>query len=620
MLTAKEISARLASSAEDVCRRLLPNGRKESGNWCVGSTAGEAGGSLRIQCSGSKAGVWADFASGAEKEKGDLLDLIAAVRNVTLGQAIKIAKEEFLGIKEPANQHVPKKKYFVPKFDGQIKIKENPDTAVERYMTQERKITKETLLEFRIAQYEHPTHGTCIAYPSKSADDKWVAVKWIALKRTPEGKKIISSPFAVEGGQPVSQAPCLFGWQVFPKEARVAIICEGQIDAMTWHQWTNGTVNALSIPNGVGDPTWIDYEWENLLRFDTIYLSFDMDAAGKEAVEIVARRLGIHRCMIVKLPHNDANECLQKGCTFADAARWLAEAKAVSPQEIKAPIDFKERILARYNDDPEVKKPGLEIPELRGKVRFLPGEVTLWTGYSSHGKSSFLNQVALYAAMDGQGVAIGSFEVKGDRTVEKLAKCLAYANDLPEPLLDQCLQWMSGKIWVYDVFGIISKAKLWELMLYSVMRHGVKHIVVDSLMKCELSSEDYEAQRKFMNEFIGFCEEHDIHGHLVAHPKKSDDDSRAPDIMDVHGGQAVSGQPARIASVWRNLKKNDLLESKKIKEEDADKHPDAYLHIQKDREYGARLRVPMWYTKPRERFTHNTEGGHPYYANFGIIH
>jgi twinkle protein len=617
MLTAKEISERLSAQAEDFCRRFYPNGKKESGNWCVGSIGGEAGDSLRIQVVGSKAGIWMDFATGTEK--GDLLDLIAAARNVTLGQAIRIAKEEYLGIRDPGNQYVPKKKYFTPKFDKAIKLKENPGTPVEQYLTTERKLTIETIHRFRIAQHEHPTHGPCIAFPSKSADGKaWIAVKWIALKRTPEGKKIISMPTKTEGGEALSQAPTLFGWQAFPAGSRVCLIVEGQIDAMTWSQW--GMENVLSIPNGVGDPTWIDYEWDALLQFDTIFLSFDMDDAGKKAVAEVARRLGIHRCPIVKLPHNDANACLLAGCGPEDAARWMMAAKPITPQEIKAPIDFKEKILARNRPPEEGQNPiGLEIPELRGRVRFLPAEVTMWTGYSTHGKTSFLLQLALYAAQAGENIAIGSFEMRGEDTCEKMSKCLAFSAELGEDVLDSALRWMSGKIWIYDFRGLITQDKLYELMSYSVMRHGVKHVIIDSLMKCQISSEDYEAQRLFLNKFISFCADNEIHGHIVAHPKKSDDDSQAPDIMDIHGGQSVSGQPDRIITLWRNIKKEDSLATNKMRAEDADKHPDAFLCIQKDRVYGKRQRVPLWYLKACERFTAMSDEGRPYYQDFGVI-
>lgn len=43
---------------------------------------------------GEKRGLWQDFESGAG---GDLLDLIAHVRGVSLGKAIDVAKQEFLG-------------------------------------------------------------------------------------------------------------------------------------------------------------------------------------------------------------------------------------------------------------------------------------------------------------------------------------------------------------------------------------------------------------------------------------------------------------------------------------------------------------------------------------------
>lgn len=608
MITAKEISARLAAECRSVCARLLPHGKIEGGNWCVGSTSGEKGKSLRVQLSGSKTGIWADFSSGADEDRGDLLDLWRAVRGCTPGRAISEAKE-FLRINDPWTQSVPHKKYVVPKFpESSIKLKDTPGTDVEKYLTEKRLLALETLQKFRIGQYDHPTIGRSVAYPYQSPEGKWIAVKWISLARDEDGKKKIKSP-------PEGQAPSLWGWQAFPKESRTVLICEGQIDAMTWYQWG---LPVLSIPNGLGDPTWIDYEWENLCQFDSILLAYDMDPPGRKEVIKIAHRLGTHRCMIVNLPYNDANECLQKGCTGADAARWTMEAKHLTPEEIKTPWDFRDQILARQNPDPNQKIPGLGIPELGRTFRFLPGEVTIWTGYSTHGKSSFLNQVALYAAMADEGVAIGSFEMRGDVLCEKLAKCLSFKSELSEPILDQCLQWMSGKIWIYNILGIVTEVKLLELMLYSVMRHGIKHVIIDSLMKCDLSSEDYEAQRKFLNKFIGFCEEHDIHGHIVAHPKKSEDGASAPDIMDIHGGQSVSAQPNNIICVWRNLKKADKHDSQMTKEK-YDAINDGGIYIRKDRTTGLRVSQPLWYVKARERFTCHSEDTKPYYPDFKII-
>ena len=72
-MNADEVKNRLAGNAENVCRLLLPNGKRKASEWHIGSVEGEEGGSMRIHLEGNKAGVWADFSSG---DKGsNLLEL-----------------------------------------------------------------------------------------------------------------------------------------------------------------------------------------------------------------------------------------------------------------------------------------------------------------------------------------------------------------------------------------------------------------------------------------------------------------------------------------------------------------------------------------------------------------
>lgn len=611
MLSAKDISERLANQVEAVCKELLPQGKMIAGNWCVGSLGGEQGESLRVQITGGKAGLWGDFASN---ENGDILDLWAKVRGISLGAAIKEAKA-FLRISDPIPANPPKK-YAKPKFGAVTKLKENPDTDVEKYLTGERKLSKETILKYRVGQVDHPAIGRSMVFPSRNAENtEWIAAKYIALKRDEKGKKIILN----EAGQ----APCLFGWQAVEKGVRKAIITEGQIDAMTWNQWTEGNFAVLSVPNGTGDAeNWIDYEWDNLLQFDDIYLSFDMDEPGIKFAQAVARRLGIHRCPIIKLPHNDANECLQKGCNGFAAGEWLKAAKPIQPQEIKAPIEFRERIRAlERRDETTGKKEGFTMSCLGDRVRFLPGLVTLWTGYSFHGKSTLLNQLCIEAALAGEGVAIGSFEMAGELTCLKAAKCLTLKQELTDEEMDSALNWMGGKIWIYDVTGIIGQERLFALMTYSVMRHGVKQIVVDSLMKTDIANDDYDAQRKLLNRLCDFAKTYGVHIHVVAHPKKADGDAAAPDIMDVHGGQAVGGQADITISVWKNTKKSDRREEEKLPASEEMKSPDTIAYVRKNRVDGHRYSMPLWFHRGCYRFTASisADGDEPYFPIFLTI-
>jgi Toprim domain len=70
---ASELSRRLASNAEAVCRTYLPNGRRQGRYWTCGDAQGRSGRSLFVKLFGEGSGKWTDAATG---EHGDLLDLI----------------------------------------------------------------------------------------------------------------------------------------------------------------------------------------------------------------------------------------------------------------------------------------------------------------------------------------------------------------------------------------------------------------------------------------------------------------------------------------------------------------------------------------------------------------
>lgn len=92
--SATELAEMLAQRAAEVCELLLPAGRADHGNWVVGSTQNDTGKSLHVQLSGSRAGLWLDFASG---EKGDMIGLWRVAKGISLRDACSEAMK-FLGI------------------------------------------------------------------------------------------------------------------------------------------------------------------------------------------------------------------------------------------------------------------------------------------------------------------------------------------------------------------------------------------------------------------------------------------------------------------------------------------------------------------------------------------
>ena len=79
-----DLSRRLADQAEAVCRTYLSNGRRSGGYWIVGDIQNTPGRSLFVRLYGERAGRWADAATD---QCGDLLDLIAAARDLSLADA-----------------------------------------------------------------------------------------------------------------------------------------------------------------------------------------------------------------------------------------------------------------------------------------------------------------------------------------------------------------------------------------------------------------------------------------------------------------------------------------------------------------------------------------------------
>lgn len=406
------------------------------------------------------------------------------------------------------------------------------------YLQDQRRLSFLTWESFRVT--ESQINGdVAIALPYYNPQGELVNIKTIAIRRHEGGKKIVKQ----EGGC----APSLFGWQALPETTREVIITEGEIDAMTWYEMG---FPAMSIPDGAAGSTWVDVEWDNMERFDTIYLNWDQDAEGQKNVEMFAKRLGLSRCLVIKWEgYKDANEALQHGEGEAFFARAIANAQPLTPKQIKDPIDFLDRVMDKFHPPSDEARGFKSV--LFDKIRFRPGEVTCWTGVSGHGKSCFLGQLMLEAALQGCRVAIASMEMKGESTLMRMMAAAEMVTPIPREDIRPMLEWLSGRMWIYDLLGNVDPKLLLELMEYSFARSGVSMFAIDSLMKCAIDSDDYEAQRVFMNNLCSFAQSTGVHVHIVAHARKGADEYHAPGKLDVKGSSDLINQPDNMMTVFR---------------------------------------------------------------------
>lgn len=127
-------------------------------------------------------------------------------------------------------------------------------------------------------------------------------------------------------------------------------------------------------------------------------------------------------------------------------------------------------------------------------VKVLRGEVSIWTGYNGHGKSLVLLLVTLVAMTQGERVCIASFEIHPRKTLFRMVR-QALGKELPEHNeITATLDWLVGKLWIFDRLGTSSPARILEVFRYAYRRYGVQQFVIDSLMKCGIGSDDYHTR------------------------------------------------------------------------------------------------------------------------------
>ncbi|WP_375667986.1 MULTISPECIES: toprim domain-containing protein [unclassified Bartonella] len=189
MSTIFEIKQKLISQADKIAEMLLPQGHKRGNNWIVGNTRGEAGQSLSICLSGSKAGLWYDF---AESTGGDLLDLWCEVKGISLSQALEEARAT-LNLTRPKPFMAPHRSYRRPP----VPTGQSPQNLVKTYLHEERRIPLEIIKRYRIGE-----NGEKIIFPFYKPDGTLALVKE-RLAQT--GAKTKPTASQCE--------PILFGWQ-----------------------------------------------------------------------------------------------------------------------------------------------------------------------------------------------------------------------------------------------------------------------------------------------------------------------------------------------------------------------------------------------------------------------
>jgi twinkle protein len=359
------------------------------------------------------------------------------------------------------------------------------------------------------------------------------------------------------------------------KDFDSAVITEGEIDALSFHE--SGIRNAISVPGGGIQPNAKNPKMEYIehglpyLEKKKIYLATDNDLVGVRLREELARRLGKHRCMVIDFPEGckDANDVLKK--------HGIGKLREIYEGATPYPIEGVYSPKSRQKELRELYLKGFPngatygYPDFDRLFRFLAGQLTVVTGIPGHGKSNFMDQVAIkLSSREGWRWAVFSPENQQiEIHVKRLLEILVGKPFLPHKnnrITEE--EFEAGLDFLEEHFNFIlpkedfSFDNIMDAAKMLVAQKGINGFILDpwNTIEHKISQGENETlyTGKILNQLKYFAREADVHVFLVAHPtkmRKSGDSNlyEIPKPYDISGSANWYNVPDNCWSVYRHF-------------------------------------------------------------------
>jgi twinkle protein len=277
--------------------------------------------------------------------------------------------------------------------------------------------------------------------------------------------------------------------------------------------------------------------------------------------------------------------------------------------KVKQARDFLDSIKESYLSTNRDAKILLPWTNTHNSFAFRPGEVTVYAGSNGGGKSLLTGQIALHLVKQKQKVVIASFEMKPQKTLERMLRQFS-GEFIDDPLVSDREAYITkiltrmdkftvDHLYLYDQQGTTSPDKVIAMARYCAVELGVQHIFIDSLMKCVKNEDDFNGQKGFIDELTALARDHNVHIHLVHHIRKQASDEVTPNKNDLKGSGSISDQVDNVFLVWRNKKK----ENQRNRGETVDESQgDTFLMNEKQRNGEAQEWYQLWYHQASQQF------------------
>ena len=331
-----------------------------------------------------------------------------------------------------------------------------------------------------------------------------------------------------------STKPILFGMKQCDDSFDTLVVVEGQLDSLAVA--TAGIPNAVSVPTGAKGFTWSPYCWDWLCKWKKIIVFGDFEKGLISLLDELAKRLK-DRVEHVREDNykdcKDANEILLK--YGAEQVRKCVE------EPVKLTIDNVIDLADVKELDPySIEKIPTGIADvdnlLCGGIPF--GVVTIVTGKSGKGKSTFVGQIITRALNKGDNVFVYSgempnylfkaaidFQIAGPANVVEEDRRDYIKRYVRKSAKDKIVEWYRGKCMLYDRTMVKDEdTDLLNTIERMIVSQNARVIVIDNLMtminKTRVKGSKLEAQSEVSNALEDMARFYNVCIILVAHKRK----------------------------------------------------------------------------------------------------
>ncbi|KAL1117057.1 hypothetical protein AAG570_004385 [Ranatra chinensis] len=332
--------------------------------------------------------------------------------------------------------------------------------------------------------------------------------------------------------------------------------------------------------------------------YKKLVLWFANDLASWNCVRMFAKKLNEKRCFLVRPQEKQPSPqiALQEGYDLADI---VEKAQPISHASITTFAELREDVLSEiFNVDKVSGVKWKRFPQLNSMLKgHRRGELTVLTGPTGSGKTTFISEYSLDLAIQGVTTLWGSFEIRNQRLARTMLQ--QYVMTPLEDNLSMFNFWADSfqrlPLYFMTFHGQQSIEFVMEAVEHASYVHDIGHVIIDNVQFMLGMSvtetgflDRFYRQDALIAAFRNFATLHNVHVTLVIHPRKEREGEQLT-TNSIFGGAKASQEADNVLIIQQRT-----LQSLKIRK---------FLQIAKNRFSGDLGIMPLDFDKASLSFS-----------------